>query len=161
MTPSVNSSLIINVTINSPIDLVWHAWTISDRVSKWFAPKAVIELKKGGAFELYFESMNIECMNTKGCKIKRFVPKQQLEFTWKGPDQFASIMNNQDDLTLVNVLFEKEDKKTSVIIEHFGWGYGKYWQEAYKWHEKAWQDFLGSLKFALEKGKGELWCQPE
>ncbi|WP_250886768.1 SRPBCC domain-containing protein [Bacillus sp. SM2101] len=150
-----------DVLINAPLNLVWHAWTNSDRVSKWFAPITVVEPKEGGAFELYFDPENVEGMNTKGCRIKRFVPTKQLEFTWKGPDQFASIMNNQDDLTLVNVLFEEEEEKTKVTLEHFGWGFGAAWEEAFKWHEMAWHGALGSLKSALEKGEGELCCQPE
>jgi uncharacterized protein YndB with AHSA1/START domain len=156
-----NSSITKEVVINAPKDLVWHAWTISDRVSQWFAPVTVIEPKVGGAFELYFDPGNEEGMNTKGCKVKSIVPNKELVFTWKGPDQFASIMNSDNDLTIVNVYLEEQDDKTIVKVLHKGWKDGEEWDEAVKWHEMAWQGVLSSLKNEIEKGEGILCCQPE
>jgi uncharacterized protein YndB with AHSA1/START domain len=159
-TKSKDKTIIKEIVINAQQELVWHAWTVSDTVSKWFAPKTVVEPKIGGAFELYFEPGNTEGMNTKGCKIKNIVSEKELTFTWKGPDQFARIMND-NDLTVVNVTLEDQDKQTKVTVEHSGWKDGEAWAEAIKWHEMAWQGALSSLKFALENGEGELCCQPK
>lgn len=55
MTITTNDGAITNeVTINASLNLVWYAWTISERVSEWFAPETVIEAREGGAYELYF-----------------------------------------------------------------------------------------------------------
>jgi uncharacterized protein YndB with AHSA1/START domain len=92
-----------HLIIKATIDSVWEAWTSSDRVMKWFAPKAIVDAKEGGAFELYFMPGNIEVMNTKGCTILNIEHEKELQFTWKGPDQFASFMNADDELTIVTV----------------------------------------------------------
>ncbi|MUK89819.1 SRPBCC domain-containing protein [Ornithinibacillus sp. L9] len=155
------NTLTNTITIQASIQLVWHAWTISERVSEWFAPKAEIDLRVGGAFELYFIPENTSTMNTKGCKIIRVLHEKELQFTWKGPDQFTNIMNQENELTIVHVNFHKIDQETTnVTINHSGFKEGNDWQEAMKWHQTAWTDVLSSLKSALEKGAGNLCCHP-
>lgn len=150
------------ITVNLPIELVWHAWTISDRVAQWFAPETNIETEVGGAYELYFVPGKKSGMNTKGCKILNMDHFKQLVFEWKGPDQFSSLMNETYPLTKVTVNFEKvRDDTTKVIVVHTGFKAGDAWNEAKQWHEMAWSGVLKSLKNALETGKGELCCQPE
>ncbi|MCG3086486.1 SRPBCC family protein [Sporosarcina cyprini] len=159
---AVTSKGVINeVAIKSPLELVWLAWTISDRVSQWFAPEAVVEVEVGGAYELYFIPGNREGMNTMGCKIVSLVPQKELAFTWKGPDQFQAIMNKEDELTTVFVRFESMDEETTkVTVEHIGFQDESDWKEATEWHQRAWSGVLSSLKAALEKGEGNLCCQP-
>ncbi|RDU38000.1 SRPBCC domain-containing protein [Neobacillus piezotolerans] len=148
--------------MNASLDLVWYAWTLPDRVSAWFAAETVIEPRTGGAYELYFIPGNREAMNTKGCKITKLVDKNELHFTWKGPDQFAAIMNNEDNLTVVKVSLEEIGPETTKItVEHIGFKAEAQWAEALEWHKMAWSGVLGSLKSAIETGKGALCCQPE
>jgi len=162
LTTTTNDRTITNeVTINAPLYLVWYAWTISERVSEWFAPETVVEAMEGGAYELYFIPGNKTGMNTKGCKIIKLVDKKELRFTWKGPDQFESIMNNENELTNVNVSFEPVDTdSTKINVEHTGFKEDDNWKEAFDWHQMAWSGVLSSLKSALEKGEGNLCCQP-
>ena len=149
------------ITINAPVNLVWLAWTISERVSEWFAPEAVVEAYECGTYELYFIPGNREEMNTKGCKITRIEKEEVLCFTWKGPDQFSTIMNNENKLTNVNVSFQSMNEETTKVnIEHVGFKTDDIWTEAIRWHEMAWSGVLSSLKVALEKGEGNLCCQP-
>lgn len=140
MTSTTNDRTIINeVTVNSPLHLVWYAWTISERVSEWFAPEAVVEAIEGGAYELYFIPGNKTAMNTKGCKIIKLIDEKELRFTWKGPDQFDSIMNSENELTTVKVCFEPVDtKSTKVIVEHKGFKKDDNWKEVIEWHQIAW-----------------------
>ncbi|KIL35110.1 ATPase [Cohnella kolymensis] len=149
------------IVVSESKELIWYAWTISERVSQWFAPAANIDPRVGGAFELFFIPGNKEQMNTKGCKITSLSPMEQLSFTWKGPDDFAGLMNSSDSLTEVQVRFTQAgDKTTNVTIEHTGWGTGEQWDKAFQWHEMAWTQVLNSLKTALESGEGELCCSP-
>lgn len=72
-------------------------------------------------------------MNTKGCKIIKLVAEKALQFTWKGPDQFESIMNSENELTTVHVSFEPVDSKsTKVIVEHTGFKEDVNWIEAFE-----------------------------
>ncbi|MCG7344853.1 SRPBCC domain-containing protein [Sporosarcina sp. ACRSL] len=149
------------VTIHAPLNLVWHAWTISERVSEWFAPETVVELREGGAYELYFIPGNHTNMNTKGCKITKLINDKELSFTWKGPDPFEALMNKEDELTIVNVSFKSiNDHSTKVVVEHIGFKDHEDWTEAINWHQMAWSGVLQSLKSALEKDEGNLCCQP-
>lgn len=149
------------ITVDAPLNLVWHAWTISERVSEWFAPETVVEAKEGGAYELYFIPGNKTGMNTSGCKITKLAYEKELHFTWKGPDQFESLMNNENALTIVQVSFESiNESSTKVTVEHIGFKDNEDWIEAINWHQMAWSGVLDSLKSALEKGEGNLCCQP-
>lgn len=163
MQTSTDNSLAVKeeITINAAREFVWHAWTISERVAEWFAPEAVVEAKEGGAYELYFIPGNRSGMNTKDCKILSLIPEKELHFTWKGPDQFSDIMNVAGQLTTVSVYLEAvSENSTIVTIHHTGFGKGEKWQDALEWHIKAWTGVLSSLKSALEKGEGNLCCQP-
>jgi len=158
---SVAGTVSKEVTITAPIDLVWHAWTIADRVKEWFAPQVIVEPKESGAFELYFIPGDRERMNTKGCTIVQLRKEEQLSFTWKGPDQFTELMNAEENLTVVNVTFTRIDETTTKVrIDHSGFLEGNQWSEAIAWHDMAWRGVLESLKSALEKGEGNLCCQP-
>lgn len=159
--PTNIATLKNEVTINAPRSLVWYAWTLSERVSKWFAPETLIDLKVGGAYELYFVPGNKTGMNTSGCKITKLIDFNELQFTWKGPDQFANIMNQENALTHVKVTFhEIDDNSTKVSVEHLGFIDDENWSEAINWHKMAWSSVLSSLKSAIEKGEGNLCCQP-
>lgn len=156
-----NTQLNSEITINAPIEFVWYAWTLSDRVSEWFASETVITPKVGGEYELYFIPGNKSIMNTKGCKITKILEQKELHFTWKGPDQFAEIMNQEFALTVVEVTFSELDSNTTkVTVVHTGFKDDKNWSDAIKWHESAWSGVLSSLKSKLEKGEGYLCCKP-
>lgn len=58
-------------------------------------------------------------MDTKWCKITKLINEKELHFTWEGPDQFESLMNNENELTNVNVSFISiNEDYTKVIVEH-------------------------------------------
>jgi len=154
------SALQVETEIESSLELVWLAFTQTDRVIQWFAPDANIEPRLGGAYELFFDPSNREQMGTKGCFLTLFEPKERLGFTWKGPDDFASLMNQDNALTYVLVTLSEQAGKTKVVIEHFGWKESEEWDKARAWHEMAWSQVLASLKSALETGKGDLCCVP-
>ncbi|WP_249928565.1 SRPBCC domain-containing protein [Bacillus sp. PK3-056] len=100
-------------------------------------------------------------MNTKDCKITKLINEKELHFTWKGPDQFETLMNNKNELTNVNVSFKSiNEDSTKVIVKHIGFKDNEDWTEAINWHQMAWSGVLDSLKSALENGEGNLCCQP-
>ena len=150
----------IEVSISAPPDLVWWAWTKPDRITVWFAPEAIIEARPGGPFELFFDLSDHEHQCTKGCVFTLVEPKKRLGFTWKGPDEFADLMNNPTSITSVLVTLYDENGTTRVVVEHRGWGEGEESAQARAWHQMAWEEVLSSLKSALESGQGLLGCAP-
>lgn len=145
--------------ILADIELVWRAWTESDRITEWFAPSAHIEPHLNGKFELYFNPDNKETMSTKGCKIIRFEKPNTLAFEWKGPDPFATVMNQDGELTIVEVTLKSAEGGTMVHLRHSGWKESEAALQAKEWHEKAWEQMLESLKSNIESGEGILCCQ--
>lgn len=148
------------MTVAAAPDLVWWAWTITERATAFFAPHANITARVGGAYELFFDPANHNHMSTKGCLVTVLEPQERLGFTWKGPDQFAPLMNGEGALTSVLVTMRPGPDGTVVSVEHGGWGEGDDWAQARQWHEVAWEQVLTSLKSALESGQGTLCCSP-
>ena len=110
----------IEVSVVAPIDLVWRAWIETERITEWFAPAANIVPVEGGAFELFFDPTDHIHMSTSGCVVTAIEPLERLAFTWKGPDQFAQLMNEPVPATSVEVTFQKKKDSTRVHIEHGG-----------------------------------------
>lgn len=136
----------LELRVYATADEVWQAWTQADEVVKWLAPEAHIEPRQGGAYELFWDPDNHDSMSTKGCEVTEFEPPQLLAFTWKGPDQYAGVMNQPDRLTKVEVSLHERCKKTRITMVHSGWGDGEEWVEARAWHVKAWDMVIQSLK---------------
>ena len=148
----------IRIEISAPasLDRVWDAWTKSDQITKWFSPDARVNAKVGGPFELFFDPRDHGHQCTKGCVFTLIEPQKELRFTWKGPDQFAELMNKLASLTSVRVAFHSEKESTRVVVEHSGWGEGEDWVQARDWHQHAWEEALECLKAFLETGTSQL-----
>jgi hypothetical protein len=92
-------------------------------------------------------------MSTKGCRILNYQEPGLLKFNWKGPDQFAPLMNEDNDLTMVSVRLEQVNNGTKVILEHSGWGHTEEWVSAKQRHNAAWDQLLTSLKSKIESNE--------
>ncbi len=143
----------MEVSVEALIDLIWLAWTETEGITEWFAPAANIVPVEGGAYEFFFDPADHTHMSTIGCVITAIKPMERLAFTWKGPDQFAQLMNEPVPATSVEVTFQKEKGSTRVQIEHSGWGNGDNWKEAREWQFKAWKEVLQSLVQDWSPGK--------
>jgi uncharacterized protein YndB with AHSA1/START domain len=122
----------------------------SKQITKWFVPEANIEPWIGGAFELFFDPSNHEKESTKGCIFTSIEDKKKLEFTWKGPRQFAHFMNNPSSLTIVEVLFKGINGTTHLTVNHRGWHDDTAWKQVQEWLLRAWNAVLVVLKSILE-----------
>ena len=151
-------SLAKQIYIQAAPELVWLAWTSSERITEWFAPMAVIEAREGGKFELYFNPSNRKSMSTQGCTILAYEPVRFLSFQWKGPDPFAEIMNQEGQLTWVEVTLTPHNDGTRIELQHKGWSDAIDVKQAREWHEQAWEGMLSSLKSKIEAGEGNLCC---
>jgi uncharacterized protein YndB with AHSA1/START domain len=143
----------LETTINSSVDSAWAAWTQTALITKWFSPEANIEPQVGGAFELFFDPADHSHESTQGCVLTKVEQNYVLEFTWKGPGQFAELMNDPPSLTMVKVEFSEKADMTKVALEHTGWGTSPDWNDARGWHEEQWGNALNGLKEFLEGEK--------
>jgi uncharacterized protein YndB with AHSA1/START domain len=145
------STFTVEQTYAAPRQMVWAAWTEAAALATWLAMKANIRLVEGGAFELFWEPEHPERNSTLGCKLLGLVPGEQLTFSWKGPVDFADLMNVEPPPTSVKVTLRGGAAETTVKLEHRGWGDGPRWLEARAWQEKAWRMALAELSSYLRR----------
>jgi uncharacterized protein YndB with AHSA1/START domain len=143
----------IEAIIHSSVDSLWDAWTKNDVITKWFSPEANIEPRVGGSFELFFDPADHSHESTQGCKLTRVEKNSVLKFTWKGPGQFAEVMNHPDTLTTVQVEFAEEAETTKLRLVHTGWGTSPAWDDARRWHDEQWNKALDELKAFFAEGQ--------
>jgi uncharacterized protein YndB with AHSA1/START domain len=140
------SEIELRARLEAPVGEVWHAWTDSDAVTKWFSPHANIEPRLGGAYELFFDPANHEHQCTKGCRITRFEPYARLSFSWRGPEELHHVMDPCEPQTHVHVSLKERGAETEVAIVHDGWGTGEDWKAARDWHQRAWEHVVRSIE---------------
>src|SRR5258708_7096101 len=100
-----SDDIVVNIVLNKSIEDTWKLWSTNEGLQSWLTPEAHIDLRLGGAYELYFDPQNHSDNNTAGCKILALVPQKLLAFEWKGPSSLA-IMNSTPFPTWVTVSFE-------------------------------------------------------
>lgn len=148
------------IRTDATLERTWQAWVYPAELTRWFAPGAAVERRVGGAYELFFDPAHPEQNSTKGCRLLTYEEPTELVFTWKGPDEFAQVMNQDDSrLTQVRVRLRQAGEGTEVQVEHTGWGEGPDWEQARQWHVGAWDMVLKQLQEHLAGGGAAPCCQ--
>lgn len=132
--------------IPAPIEAVWHAWTTEEGTRTFFAPQCRVDLRPGGAYEMYFDLDAQEGLRGgEGCVVLAIEEPNLLSFTWNAPPELARIRNHH---THVAVYLEAlAGSRTRVTLIHDGWGIGKDWQRTREYFHRAWgQVVLPRLK---------------
>jgi uncharacterized protein YndB with AHSA1/START domain len=90
---SLAPDIIVVKTINAPVADVWKAWTTTDGIESFFAPKAAkVEPWVGGAFELWFGVDQPEgSRGSENCKVHSVKPMEQLVIEWNAPPTIPTI----------------------------------------------------------------------
>jgi uncharacterized protein YndB with AHSA1/START domain len=147
------------IILPASLDEVWQAWTTEAGVCSFFAPRACIDLRPGGACELLFdlESPPGE-QGGEGIRLLAVLPRQMLSFTWNAPPELPSVRNQ---MTHVVVRFVPlGDRSTKVSLKHDGWGSSVEWDLAYDYFARAWlQIVLPRLKYRFIAGPLD-WDKP-
>jgi uncharacterized protein YndB with AHSA1/START domain len=139
------------VEVTASLEDIWQAWTTTEGVNTFFSPNAMVELRVGGLFEIYFLDDNP--YGTKGsedCKILAYLPMKMLSFDWNAPPQFGRL---RDIHTQVILLFDEiEPGKVKVDFSQYGWGKGEDWDKLYDYFDKAWSYVLSNLQKRFTDG---------
>jgi len=131
---------------------VWDAWTTEAGARTFFAPECRIDLRVGGAYEMFFEpDAPPGSRGGEGLTILAIQPEQMLSITWNAPPHLTKVRNQ---MTHVTVRLEPIDTNhTKVTLHHDGWGIGGEWDMAYKYFDRAWNDIvLPRLRQRFESG---------
>ncbi len=82
------------IIVPAPREEVWRAWTTTEGALTFFAPRARIELRLGGAYELLWSDDDEAppgSQGSEGCKVLGYLPAEMLSFEWNAPPEFASV----------------------------------------------------------------------
>jgi uncharacterized protein YndB with AHSA1/START domain len=158
-------TVVVEVTVDALPARVFEAWTSAEGLKSFFAPKAVIEPRVGGAYTVVFNpDGDPEGLSegTRGARILRFEPGRALAFAWitfvardgLGPDLPpyvpAAERNAQPLPTWVEISFEPlPEGRTHLTLSHYGFRRGGAWEAAYPYFTSAWARVLARLVATL------------
>ncbi|WP_204346594.1 SRPBCC domain-containing protein [Psychroserpens algicola] len=115
--------LIQELTVKSPIDSVWKAYTTKKGWENWAVPLAEIDLKVGGYIKTnYNEQGKIGDSTTIVTHIINYVPKKILTLQAELTDNFPEFMKD-DAKDFYNVIYFDELENGNTNIKSFGIGY--------------------------------------
>lgn len=139
-------------------DRVWDLWTTESGLGAWLCERANVEPRPGGPYELFWhpDPFQPERDSTFGCKVLSAVRPRLLEFTWRGADAVAEVMNADDaPQTQCKLELTPRPTGTRLRLTHSGWGDGLGWVEARAWFDRAWGDALDRLLGLVSKESPE------
>ncbi len=159
MDTALNRAILGEIIIPAGLDEVWQAWTTEAGVCSFFAPRAHIDLRPGGAYELLFDlEARPGDQGAEGMHLLAIQPKQMLSFTWNAPPELPTVRGHMTHVVVR--LFPLGDQSTKVNLIHDGWGNGGEWDLAYDYFVRAWLKIvLPRLKYRFTVGPLD-WKHP-
>ncbi len=147
------------VIVNAGLDAVWEAWTTEAGIKTFFAPACKVELRAGGAYEMYFNPGGAPGeRGGEGNVILALQPKNMLAFTWNAPPHLPLV--RQQRTSVVLRFKEIAPGKTKVTLAESGWGEGEEWDQAFAYFNRAWQEIvLPRLQHRFDAGPID-WNNP-
>lgn len=129
---------------------VWNAWTTTDGLASFFAPESNIELRPGGAYELFMGGRDARDergkSGTQGCKLLSFVPHEMLSVEWNFPPAVPTLRNSDAKTHVVLNFDDLGDGRVRVRFAQLGWQDGEDWQQGYAYFDKAWSWVFAQLE---------------
>ena len=115
---------------------VYDAFTTTDGATTFFGPRANVEKRLLGAYEILFD-LEEEPGRQGGedCRMLAFLELELLSFEWNAPPQFPNARNEK---TFVVVRFHEAPGGTRVELVHAGFGEGEEWDAVHAYFERAW-----------------------
>jgi uncharacterized protein YndB with AHSA1/START domain/predicted enzyme related to lactoylglutathione lyase len=135
---------------------VWSWWATTEGVTKWLVEAAKIELRPGGAYEVYFLLDRPEGeRGSETCRVLSFLPERMLSFTWNAP---PNLVETRFEHTWVVVELADAADGTRVRVTHTGWpasglAASPQWEATFQYFERAWNGVLQQLVAFARTGK--------
>jgi uncharacterized protein YndB with AHSA1/START domain len=146
------------VIVNADQEDVWVAWTTEEGVKTFLAPACNIDLRPGGAYEIYFNpGAPAGERGGEGNRVMSAQPMEMFSFSWNAPPTLPEV---RDQRTHVVLRFYQENGGTRVTLYHDGWGTGGQWEQAFEYFQRAWGEVvLPRLQYRFEHGAVD-WDNP-
>lgn len=132
------------VVVGAEPERVWEAWTTEEGLEGFFAPACSVDLRVGGAYEVYFDpSAPAGRRGAEGTRVLALDPPRMLAFTWISKPG----MEVREQRTSVVVRLDRlAEGRTRVRLENTGYGVGSDWDEALAYFTRAWPSVLDALR---------------
>jgi len=143
-------SINFNFIVEGSPDQIFRLWTTVSEMKKFFCTDAVVDLRQGGVYEIYFLSQDnpeSDINSTKGARLLDIKKDEKLAFEWTMPP-FAGEFNIIPLPTWVEITFQalkNNPKKTHISLTHYGFKSGSKWNEAYQFFVRNWSLILFRL----------------
>lgn len=156
--PANLKPLDFEVRVRAPLTQVWDAWTTNAGLEKWFAPKANVELRSGGPFEILFmPDAPPGQRGAEGLKVIHYLPRELLAFEWNAPPQFPRA-RAQRTWVIVR-LTDLGDGTVRVRLSQDGFSEKvaqhpeerEEWEKTRDYFSKAWPQVLAQLQKHFNK----------
>ena len=135
------------VIVTARIEQVWSAWTTSEGMAAFFAPKSNIDLAIGGAFELYTQPDAPEgSRGCEGCTVLSYDLMQMLSFSWNAPPSIPGLRDASIRSHVVLYFDDLHDGRVKVTLRHLGFGEGEDWDKCLAYFDRAWPYVLNNLQ---------------
>jgi uncharacterized protein YndB with AHSA1/START domain len=145
--------------VAAPLADAWSCWSTAEGAQTFFAPRAQIEPRPGGPFEIWFNpSGKPGERGAEDLHVLSALPGEMISFEWSAPPQFAHARPLR---TWVVVTFNViDDRHTRVRLVHLGFDemkalhpeHAQEWDSVREYFAKAWPYVLASLKRRFEEG---------
>lgn len=136
----IENTISAEILVDAFLSDVWEAWTTESGAKTFFAPDCKIDLRPGGAYEMYFSPDSPKGLRGgEGCQILAVEPMEMLSFTWNAPPSMPEV---RGQFTHVVVQFEYDLYGVKVALTHDGWGTSQAWREALSYFDTAWNKIV-------------------
>jgi uncharacterized protein YndB with AHSA1/START domain len=117
----------------------WKLFTTDEKLKKWIAPLAHIELKSGGyILTNYDKSKSLSDISSIKLPITSFIDNELLVLKVILNDNFVKAVRDTDKNLQEVIQFVKVgDKQTKIVSSMIGWGTGPDWDKAYTFFVKG------------------------
>ncbi len=140
---SPEEPLIFEKLIPASITEVWDAWTTEEGVKTFFAPACRIDLRPGGAYEMYFDVEAAPGLRGgEGCCILAIEKPILLSFTWNFPPEISGLRNDRQGTHVTLRLLKESTEATRVRLIQDGWGSGVDWEKGKTYFARAWGEIV-------------------
>ncbi len=142
----------LECTLSIGFTETWKLFTTDEKLQKWIAPLAHIELKSGGyILTNYDKSKSLSDSSSIKLPIISFIDNEILVLKVILNDNFVKIVRESDaNLQEVIQFIKVDNKHTKIVSSMLGWGTGVDWDKTYdffvKGNEWTYQELLKNYK---------------
>lgn len=136
---------------------VFRLWTSTEGVTSWLCDRAKIELRPGGAYEIYFmPDQSIGGRGSETCRVLSFLRDRMVSFTWNAPPSLPRT-RNLHTWVVVELEDAQQGEATRVTVTQTGWPASglrdePQWEQTFAYFDRAWASVLESLHHFASTG---------